>query len=128
MTNAPDLYFRIREPGALVFRVDTDGPRVAMEPLAVVNLRTGETRAQGERTVTPEEQGQIASWMADRLATLAAREAAQPAELVEALNRTAHWAQTRASDADLAAATDDLLLAMHDLRRVLIRRKADREG
>jgi hypothetical protein len=34
--------------------------------------------------------------------------------------------QSRASDAELDQVTDALLLAMHDLRTVLIRRKADR--
>jgi hypothetical protein len=34
--------------------------------------------------------------------------------------------QTRASDDQLDLVTDALLLAMHDLRTVLVRRKADR--
>jgi hypothetical protein len=42
------------------------------------------------------------------------------------LNLTAHWVQTRASADDLAAVTDQLLLAMHDLRNVLVRKLSER--
>ena len=45
---------------------------------------------------------------------------------VDYLNLTTHWAQSRASDEDLEDVTDRLLLAMHDLRSVLVRKKADR--
>ena len=38
----------------------------------------------------------------------------------------AHWAQSRASDEQLAAVTDALLLAMHDLRSTLVRKMAER--
>ena len=42
------------------------------------------------------------------------------------VNQTAQWAQSRASDDQLDAVTDALLLAMHDLRSVLVRKRADR--
>ena len=42
------------------------------------------------------------------------------------MNFTTQWAQSKASDDALEAVTDPLLMAMHDLRSVLIRKKADR--
>jgi hypothetical protein len=45
---------------------------------------------------------------------------------VDHLNLTTQWAQSRATDVQLEAVTDQLLLAMHDLRTMLVRRKADR--
>jgi hypothetical protein len=45
---------------------------------------------------------------------------------IDHLNLTAQWAQARASDEQLEEVTDSLLLAMHDLRSVLVRKKADR--
>jgi hypothetical protein len=45
---------------------------------------------------------------------------------VDYLNTTTQWIQSKATDAQLDAVTDDLLLAMHDLRAVLVRKKADR--
>ena len=44
------------------------------------------------------------------------------------LNLTTHWAQSRATDDQLEDVTDALLLAMHDLRSVLVRKKAERIG
>ncbi len=45
---------------------------------------------------------------------------------VDYLNLTTEWAQAKASDEQLEAVTEDLLLAMHDLRSVLVRKKEDR--
>ncbi|MDG1868808.1 MAG: hypothetical protein P8J00_13925 [Yoonia sp.] len=39
---------------------------------------------------------------------------------------TTQWVQSKASEAQLEDVTDALLLAMHDLRTVLVRKKADR--
>lgn len=61
-----------------------------------------------------------------RLTALAAREIDDLHRAVETLNLTTQWAQSKASDAQLDAVTDDLLMAMHDLRSVLVRKKADR--
>jgi hypothetical protein len=68
----------------------------------------------------------IRGWMDERQAVLAARDLDDILRAVDHLNLTAHWAQTRASDDALEAVTDRLLLAMHDLRSVLVRRKAER--
>ena len=128
MTGLPDHYFRIRENGALVFRVDTGerSQRLDLVPLAIVNLRNGEIRAQGERKLTEADLAAIREWMAARGATLARREVDDILRTVDHLNLTAHWAQAKASDAELEEVTDALLLAMHDLRSVLARKKAER--
>jgi hypothetical protein len=64
--------------------------------------------------------------MEERRLTLAERQIDDIHRAVDHLNMTAHWAQTRATDAQLEEITDALLLAMHDLRSVLIRKKAER--
>ncbi|MEN9408213.1 MAG: hypothetical protein RL216_187, partial [Pseudomonadota bacterium] len=64
--------------------------------------------------------------MTDRSATLARRDMDDIHRTIDHLNLTAQWAQSRASEADLDEVTDTLLLAMHDLRSVLVKRKADR--
>lgn len=126
----PDYYFRIRENGAAVFRVDTENRqrRIEMEPIAFANLRNGEVKPQGERKLSAEEIARIKAWMTERAALLAAREIDDILRAVDHMNLTAHWAQTKAKDAELDAVTDALLLAMHDLRTVLVRRKAERLG
>lgn len=45
---------------------------------------------------------------------------------IDHLNRTVQWVQLKAGEDDLEAVTDALLLAMHDLRAVLARKKAER--
>lgn len=124
----PEHYFRIRENGAAVFRVDTENRhrRIDMEQIATVNLRNGEIRPQGERSLGEADLAAIRAWMAQRSETLARRDIDDIHRTVDHLNLTAHWAQTRATETQLDEVTDRLLLAMHDLRAVLVRHKADR--
>lgn len=124
----PGLYFRVRENGALVFRVDAENRhrRIEMEQIAVVNVRNGEIKPHGDRTISDGEKAEIEAWLARRRAVLDARTLDDILRTVDQLNLTAGWAQQKASDADLEAVTDALLLAMHDLRSVLVRKKSDR--
>jgi hypothetical protein len=124
----PDYYFRVRENGAMVFRVDTENRqrRIEMDQIAVVNIRNGEIKPQGDRTLTAEEITVIQEWMIDRKTVLAERDVDDILRTVDHLNLTTQWAQSKATDDQLDAVTDALLLAMHDLRSVLVRRKADR--
>jgi len=124
----PDYYFRIRENGAAVFKVDTENRqrRIEMDQIAVVNIRNGEIKPQGDRRLTPEDLAEIEAWMARRVALLAARDIDDILRAVDYLNLTTHWVQTKASEAQLDEVSDSLLLAMHDLRTVLVRKKAER--
>lgn len=124
----PEYYFRIREAGAAVFRVDTENRqrRIEMEQIATVTLRSGEIRPQGDRVLSEADLAEIRGWIARRSALQARREIDEIERTVDRLNLTAQWAQSRASEAELDEITDRLLLAMHDLRSVLVRRKADR--
>jgi hypothetical protein len=124
----PEYYFRVRENGAFVFRVDTENRmrRIEMDQIAAVNVKNGEIKAHGDRQLTTDDLNAIRAWMAERTETLARRDVDDILRTVDHLNLTAQWVQSRASDEQLDAVTDPLLLAMHDLRTVLVRRKADR--
>jgi hypothetical protein len=124
----PDYYFRVRENGAFVFRVDTENRqrRIDMEQIASVNIRKLEVKPHGERDLTPEDMAAIESWMEERLRLLEYRDIDDILRAVDYLNTTTHWVQSKATDAQLDQVTDALLLAMHDLRTVLVRKKADR--
>jgi len=124
----PEYYFRVRENGAFVFRVDSENRqrRIEMDQIATVNIRNGEIKPQGERQLTQEDVVVIREWMEQRVATLAARDIDDIHRAVDYLNQTTHWVQTKATEAQLDLISDALLLAMHDLRSVLVRRKADR--
>ncbi|PIE13050.1 MAG: hypothetical protein CSA70_07245 [Rhodobacterales bacterium] len=124
----PDYYFRVRENGAFVFRVDTENRqrRIEMDQIAVVNIRNGEIKPHGDRKLSDEDVKAIREWMEQRMALLAERDIDDIHRAVDYLNQTTHWANSRATDEQLENVTDALLLAMHDLRTVLVRKKADR--
>lgn len=124
----PDYYFRVRENGAFVYRVDTENRqrRIDMDQIAVVNIRKGEIKPHGDRALSEADLAAIRDWMEERQAILAHRDIDDILRAVDYLNTTAHWAQSRATDEQLEQVTDALLMAMHDLRNVLVRKKADR--
>ncbi|MEM8775276.1 MAG: hypothetical protein AAGF53_09590 [Pseudomonadota bacterium] len=124
----PDYYFRVRENGAFVFRVDTENRqrRIEMDQIAVINIRNGQIKPHGDRELSDEDMRVIREWITEREALLSRRDIDDIHRAVDYLNTTTHWAQSRATDEQLEDVTDALLLAMHDLRSVLVRKKADR--
>jgi len=111
-----------------VFRVDTENRqrRIEMDQIAVINIRNGEVKPQGDRILTDEDLARIKDWMAERTALLARRDIDDIHRAVDYLNITTQWVQSKATDDQLEDVTDALLLAMHDLRSLLVRKKADR--
>lgn len=124
----PEYYFRVKDNGALVFRVDAENRqrRIEMDQIATVNVRNGEIKPQGGRDLSDEDLAEIRAWLDKRMALLAAREVDDILRTVDHLNLTTQWVQSKATEAQLDEVTDALLLAMHDLRSVLVRKKADR--
>ena len=124
----PEYYFRIRENGAAVFKVDTENRqrRIEMEEIAIVNVRNGNIKPHGDRILSAEEKATIDDWLEKRLALLAARDMDDIFRAIDHMNLTTQWVQSKATDAQLDEVTDSLLLAMHDLRSVLVRKKAER--
>ena len=124
----PTYYFRVRENGAAVFRVDSENRqrRIELNQIAVLNIRNGEIKPQGKTVLTPEDMEEIEGWMANRQELLARRDIDDIHRAVDYLNVTTQWIQSKATDEQLDDITDPLLLAMHDLRALLVRKKADR--
>jgi hypothetical protein len=124
----PQFYFRIRENGATVFRVDTENRqrRIEMEEIATINVKNGNIKPHGEAVLTPPELAEIKAWLTARVGMLSARDIDDIHRAVDHMNLTTHWAQSRATEDQLDQVTDALLLAMHDLRSVLVRKKAER--
>jgi hypothetical protein len=124
----PDYYFRIRENGALVFAVDTENRqrRIEMDQIAIINLNRGDYKPHGDRVLSEKDIAVIEDWIKDRAALLEVRAVDDILRTVDHLNLTAQWVQSRATEDQLDDVTDALLFAMHDLRSVLVRKKADR--
>ncbi|MFT6696851.1 MAG: hypothetical protein ACJAXU_002359, partial [Paracoccaceae bacterium] len=100
--------------------------QLEMDQIAVANTNNGQIKPHGNEPATPEEIKAIEAWIVARQKELAGRDIDDIMRAVDHLKLTAHWAQTKASDDDLEAFTDQLLMAMHDLRMVLVRKKSDR--
>ena len=126
--NLPDFYFRVRENGAAVYRVDTENRqrRIELDQIAVVNVKNGKINPHGTHELTEDELKVIEEWKAERIAELERRDVDDIHRAIDHLNIVSHWAQTRAGDDALEDVTDRLLLAMHDLRTILVRKKAER--
>lgn len=125
----PEYYFRVRENGAMVFRVDTENRmrRIDMDQIAVVNVKNGDIKAHGDRSLSDADKEAITEWLDKRRDQLAARQLDDILRTVDHLNLTALWAQKRATPDELDAVSDALLMAMHDLRTVLVRKKSDQQ-
>ncbi|MDA8587047.1 hypothetical protein N9L47_12435 [Rhodobacteraceae bacterium] len=123
----PEYFFRVRENGAMVFRIDTENRqnRIEMDQIAVVNVKNGDVKAHGQTDLSDVDRAAIDDWLNKRRRQLADREVDDILRTVDRLNLTAAWAQQKASPEELNAVSDALLLAMHDLRSVLVRKKSD---
>lgn len=128
MSGLPEFYFRVKENGATVFRVETENRmnRLELEPIATVNVRNGQVRPQGTRVLSAAEEKAIGEWLTARQALQQQRDADDMLRALDQINLLTHWAQSKASETELEHMTDALLLAMHDLRSVLVRKKAER--
>ncbi|MDC1399587.1 hypothetical protein [Yoonia sp.] len=128
MTGFPDLYFRVRDNGAVVFRVDGENRdrRLEFDQIAVVNTNRGDFKVLGDHILTDAERDTITGWMNARLDLLAVRQMDDIHRAIDQINITSHWVQSKATDAQLEQVTEELLIAMHDLRSNLVRKKADR--
>jgi hypothetical protein len=128
MIDLPNYYFRIRDNGAAVFRVNTENRqgRIDMEQIAIANTNRGDYKPHGDQILTEADEAAINAWLTERQAVLADRDLDDIHRAVDHLNLTTQWAQSKASDAQLDEVTDELLLAIHDLRGILVRKKADR--
>ena len=107
-TELPEYYFRVRDNGAFVFRVDTENRqrRIEMDQIAVVNIRNGEIKPHGQRELSERDLDEITHWIAERTALLAQRDVDDIHRAVDYLNTTTHWVQSRASDEQLEDVTD----------------------
>ncbi|MGZ9809726.1 hypothetical protein ACXN5S_04620 [Pseudoroseicyclus sp. H15] len=128
MTDLPKFFYRIRENGAAVFLVETENRdrRLELNQIAVANWKNGEIKPHGGHELTPEESAEIGAWIEERRKLLTRRELDDIHRAIDHMNLTAQWVQARATPEELEEVTDTLLLAMHDLRTILVRRKAER--
>lgn len=127
MADINNLFFRIRENGAAVYRVDTENRqrRLEMQQIAVANIRNGDIKPHGTQVPTAAERNSIDAWIVERRKITEERRIDDLKRTTDHLNLSAQWVQTKATNAQIDQFADELLMAMHDLRSAIVRRKAD---
>lgn len=120
------LYFRIKDNGATVFRINDEARqrRLDLQPVAEANARNGDIKLRKDVTLTGDERAEIAAWLNARREALAAREIEQARLTIEHLNATANWVSGKPDEQAAEAVSEDLLMAMHDLRAAIVRFKS----
>lgn len=127
MESPENLFFRVRENGAAVFSVDTENRqrRLEMQQIAVVNTNNGKIKPQGDHKLSPSELSAIEEWLEKRQKTLETRQIDDIMRTIDHISSTAHWVNTKATDNQVSQFSEQLLMAMHDLRSVLVRRMSE---
>lgn len=121
-----DLYFRIKDNGATVFRIndETRQRRLDLQPVAKANVRNGDIKLRKDVTLSDAELSEIKAWLDARSTELQGREIEQARLTIEQLNTTANWISSKPDEALANAISEDLLMAMHDLRTAIVRFKS----
>lgn len=119
----------MRPNGATVFRIaeNADRRRISLDQIAVVNLRTGNVRCNETDPPKDRELRAISDWISDRQAQTARDRYRGVLDLCDRLGETAHWLQTEASQEDLDRLEPLLLVALHDVRRTLMKARNRRD-
>ena len=75
-TVLPEYHFRVRENGAVGFRINTENRqrRIKMDQFAIINIRNGEVKPHGQRTLSDTDKAGIEHWVKERKAHLARRD------------------------------------------------------
>lgn len=121
-----DLYFRIKDNGATVFRINDEvrTRRLDLQPVAEANVRNGDIKLRKDVELSDAERAEINAWLDARRETLKAREVEQARLTIEHLNATANWISSKPDEMAAEEMSEDLLMAMHDLRAAIVRFKS----
>jgi hypothetical protein len=90
----------------------------------VVNTNRGDFKALGNHILTEAERQVFSDWLQERLTFLITRKMYDVNRAIDQINLTSQWALSKATEEQLDDVTEQLLLEMHDLRSVLVSKKA----
>lgn len=117
------LYYRVRKEGAMVFRLEVENRQRRLELLhiATINAR-GEILPHKRRQPTDDEMTEIATWWDDYSTRRTAGELSDAETAIAGMQHLANWLSKDAKPEEVEAISDFLLMAVHDLRQVVVRR------
>ncbi|MEM1275894.1 MAG: hypothetical protein AAGH74_05175 [Pseudomonadota bacterium] len=116
------LYFRKRDHGAFAFRLDVENRQRRLEMIHIATINGTDIRPQQGCPPTQAEIQEIEEWIAGQTGHRPDCEAEQA---INEINLLAHWIANEAGDDEILAFSDPMLLAMHDLRQVIVQRLAE---
>ncbi|MEM0943784.1 MAG: hypothetical protein AAGI70_07530 [Pseudomonadota bacterium] len=112
------LYFRRRKQGALAFRLEVENRQRRLEMIHIATITgKGEVRPHRRFPPTEAELAEIDAWITQESEGLSPAE-----EAIRDINLAAQWVAKDATDDEILAGSDPMLLAMHDLRHEIVRR------
>ena len=122
------LYYRHRKNGVAVFRMEVSNRqrRIELNQIATIS-GAGEIKPHKRRPATEDEQAEIAEWWAAWKARSDAGELSETEAFLVELNRFTDWIQRHAPDAEINLHSDPLLMALLDMRQVVVRRLSEVE-
>ena len=117
------LYYRHRQNGVVVFRMEVANRqrRIELNQIASISKR-GEVTPHKRRPPTDAEMAEIETWMTNWQARVDADDLNTTESFLVELNQFTDWVQRRAEHAEVDALSDTLLMAILDLRQVVVRR------
>ena len=123
---AMKLYYRHRKNGAVVFRLEVANRqrRIELNQIASIS-KTGKIIPHKRRPPTEAEVEEMTRWWADWHARADTEQLTESEKFLVELNEFTDWFQRRAEHAAVDAASDPLLMALLDLRQVVVRRLSD---
>lgn len=127
MENKHEYYFRISLDGATVFILnrETRHKRIELQEIATIFMPQAKVTPISGRSLSSEEERAIENWISERKKYLYEQDTATAKRVVEDINKLTHWARYQATPEQLNPVNDDLLLAIYDLRSVLVKKMAE---
>ena len=123
------LYYRLRRQGALVFRMEVANRqrRIELNQVAAISA-SGEVTPHRRRPASDAEMAEAAAWWRDWCARRDAGRLTETERFMAELNGFTDWMAREAPDDEVAGLSDPLLLALLDLRQVVVRRLSEVEA
>ena len=124
--SAMKLYYRHRKNGAVVFRLEVANRQRRIELNQIASIaKTGEVVPHKRRPPTDAEMAEIREWWATWQARADTDQLSETEKFLVELNRFTDWFQRRAEYEEVDDTSDPLLMAILDLRQVVVRHLSD---
>lgn len=117
------LYYRHRTNGVTVFRMEVSNRqrRIELNQIASISRR-GEIVPHKRNVPSEAELAEMADWFVTWQARSDAEQLDETEKFLVEINHFTDWVHRRADDGEIDAQSDALLMALLDLRQVIVRR------